>query len=192
MVQTSELRLAVISQDAHVGRLAADACRMIGVRTTRVFESLDRFLVGEALLEPHALILCLGVRTFAEDIGWVQLYRRDPAAVDPMIPILTLLPKTEFGMVKAAIGSGANELLSLPLAPARLEKTLAAAMAQSRPFVRSATYVGPCRRRFRDQVFEGPDRRRKVAGAANAGPEDRAARKARLAQALDDWNAARD
>ncbi len=80
-------------------------------------------------------------------------------------PIVMIMPAPSKDKVFAARDSGVNEILGLPLTAKQMDARLQHISAQSKPFVRSSTYIGPCRRREVMQVFHGKDRRRAPAGA---------------------------
>jgi len=75
-------------------------------------------------------------------------------------PIVMIMPAPSKEKVFAARDAGVNEILGLPLTAKQMDTRLQYLSSQPKPFVRAATYIGPCRRREAMQVFHGKERRR--------------------------------
>ncbi|SDE05671.1 hypothetical protein [Kordiimonas lacus] len=86
-------------------------------------------------------------------------------------PIIMIMPTPSKDKVFTARDAGVNEILGLPLTGKQIDTRLQYISAQPKPFVRAATYIGPCRRREVMQVFHGKDRRREAKGPNAAGPQ---------------------
>jgi hypothetical protein len=61
--------------------------------------------------------------------------------------------------VEAARLAGVNGYLRKPISQLALKKRVRAVVVHPRPFIVTATYVGPCRRRRQDPDYAGPWRR---------------------------------
>ena len=59
-----------------------------------------------------------------------------------------------------------NEILGLPLTAKQLEARLNHIYLHPKPFVRCPTYIGPCRRREKMQVYHGVERRKNAPAGA--------------------------
>lgn len=93
-----------------------------------------------------------------------QLLRRaavseDPRFPNPRIPILMLTSRHRSRDVTEARNAGVNEFIIKPFSTRSLIRGLASALCRPRPFVVSANYVGPCRRRHKDADYQGLLRR---------------------------------
>jgi two-component system, chemotaxis family, chemotaxis protein CheY len=95
-----------------------------------------------------------------EGIALVKRIRTDPASTNPYMPILMLTGYTEQWRVQAARDAGVTEFLSKPFTIISLLRRMEALIHAPRPFVRSADYFGPDRRRRQDPDYKGPERRK--------------------------------
>lgn len=91
-------------------------------------------------------------------IALVRALRRFPGLRSEM-PVMMVLPNPSRETVLQARNAGVNEILGLPLTGKLIGQRLAYIHHSPKPFVRVATYVGPCRRRNPPEVFTGVERR---------------------------------
>ncbi|CCQ74627.1 response regulator [Magnetospira sp. QH-2] len=75
------------------------------------------------------------------------------------IPIIMITSWSRIAVIEGARDSGINEILAKPVSPLSLYNAVVKVIMKPRPFVRSATYFGPNRRRSNDPKRTGPDRR---------------------------------
>lgn len=94
--------------------------------------------------------------TGEEFARWIRTDKESP---DQEIPIIMTSAYSEPARVIAARDAGVNEFLVKPVSLARLDRRLSACIESERPFVRSLSFVGPCRRRAAKAGFNGPYRR---------------------------------
>ncbi|HEY8618243.1 response regulator [Phenylobacterium sp.] len=94
-----------------------------------------------------------------------QIRRHRRAAVAET-PIVMLTGSASAESVRAARDAGVNGYLVKPFTVVAVHERLVATLSHRPPFIRSATYIGPDRRRRRDPAFTGAERRR--AGRASA------------------------
>lgn len=86
--------------------------------------------------------------------------------------------------VESARGAGADAYLRKPISLAAMQLRVRKVIANPQPFVVTAAYVGPCRRRRQDEAYVGPRRRLDDPGPnAAAIDEDEINLKAELARA---------
>ncbi len=74
-------------------------------------------------------------------------------------PIIMLTAHTERSVVESARDAGIDEILAKPISAKALLVRINAVTHERRPFVRSASYVGPDRRRRNDPHYRGPRQR---------------------------------
>lgn len=86
----------------------------------------------------------------------VRASERQPFQI---VPIIMLSANGDHGQAGRARDAGINAFITKPVSPLQLGAKVVEVIANPRPFIRSATYVGPDRR-FRDVAFSGSDRRR--------------------------------
>jgi DNA-binding response OmpR family regulator len=78
-------------------------------------------------------------------------------------PVIMMSREPTLAAMREAQNAGAHEFLIRPFSAYQLAKRLQA-IAAPRPWVETAAYVGPDRRRFNSAAMPGLDRRRRPAG----------------------------
>jgi DNA-binding response OmpR family regulator len=76
------------------------------------------------------------------------------------VPIIMMTGHTERTRVTAARDAGITEFLAKPISAKGLYQRVYSVVAQPRPFIKTATYFGPERRRTSNAKYAGPERRR--------------------------------
>jgi len=89
----------------------------------------------------------------------VRRLRLDPDSPARYIPVIMLTGYTEKSKVLNARDIGITEFLAKPVAARSLHARIVNIIENPRPFVRTATFFGPCRRRLNLPNYEGKDRR---------------------------------
>lgn len=92
-----------------------------------------------------------------------------PAALAPVVMVTGHANLTR---VAAARDAGVNEVIVKPVTGQLLADRLRRIIADERPFVRSESYVGPCRRRRTPKAYPGPFRRSGDGPRAQAKPAE--------------------
>lgn len=107
---------------------------------------------------PIDLIICDINMQPMNGMEFTAYVRTAPNSPDPHVPIIVCTGHAEIGHICGARDAGANEILRKPITVKSVYERIRAIVERPRPFVRSADYYGPDRRR-RDVPFDGPDRR---------------------------------
>jgi len=92
-------------------------------------------------------------------LEFVKKIRTDPNSPNPFVPVIMLTGHTHIDHVRMARDAGANEFLAKPVSVKAVLSRLMAVIEHPRPFVRSKSYFGPCRRRRAMDDYRGPERR---------------------------------
>ena len=117
------------------------------------------------------LVICSWLRDIIKGPEFVKMVRSGKNTKNPYIPIIMLSAFTEAFRITEARDAGVNEFLAKPVSPKALYQRIVAVIEKPRPFVRTATYFGPCRRRQTLGPPAGyPERR--VADPTPVGRED--------------------
>lgn len=74
-------------------------------------------------------------------------------------PIIVVSASSAPSMVAKARDCGATGFLSKPFSRASLGLQIARTASNARPFIATATFAGPDRRRWNDPTYRGPERR---------------------------------
>ena len=82
-----------------------------------------------------------------DGLGAIGRLRRELVWPALAIPAILLTQSATMGTIRSAVLAGADEVLSLPLTHKTLAGRMLACKIRPRPFFRTGSYVGPCRRR---------------------------------------------
>jgi len=132
--------------------------RAAGVARVADCESLEDAVVKAREFEPDALIVEW------EDAGLDGLaitrkIRGGAVEIPRAIPIIMTTSRASIADVERARIAGVTEYAVKPMSARALVQRIEQIIYRPRPFVVTASYVGPCRRRSIDAYFMGPFRR---------------------------------
>lgn len=153
------LRLLIVDDNRHAAEIVKSVLSSVGAQQMYDAATPDRAF---RLLKEHPFDVIIVDQNLGQGDDGTQLVKRirnDPSSPNPYIPILMLTGYTEQRRVKAARDAGVSEFLSKPFTVAGLLRRMEALIHHPRPFVRSADYFGPDRRRKADPDYTGPERR---------------------------------
>ena len=152
------LKILLVDDNHHMRVLLTEILRAIGVR--QVFEAADG---AEALqmMRTHAIDIVMTDLAMQplDGIDFVRLVRNSPDSPHPMIPVIMITGHSTIRRVAEARDVGVTEFLSKPVTARGVIERISRVVDHPRPFVRSADYFGPDRRRREDQSYQGPYRR---------------------------------
>ena len=168
------LNILLVDDNPHMRVLLGEILRAIGVR--HVFEANDG---AEALQtmrhHPIDIVMTDLAMQPLDGIDFVKLLRNSPDSPNPLIPVIMITGHSTKRRVAEARDVGVNEILVKPVTARGVIDRLTRVIDHPRPFVRTADYFGPDRRRrIPDPDYEGPFRRGGDPGVALGG-KDKAA-----------------
>jgi CheY-like chemotaxis protein len=136
----------------------AGLARAAGVTRLLLAESTDEAL---ALLPDGVVsVVIIDFTTKPLDAcGFARHVRASSNVSIRAVPMIVLMARATRADVQAAREAGINAVLMKPCSQAMLQDKITAVLAEVRPFVVSAEYVGPCRRRRAEAGYRGPLRR---------------------------------
>lgn len=91
-----------------------------------------------------------------EFVNWV---RNSPDSPNPETPMVMITGNNQHQEILEARDAGVTEFIAKPVTVAAIMNRLNSCLLEPRKFVRSASYVGPCRRRRKHLDYHGPKRR---------------------------------
>jgi CheY-like chemotaxis protein len=156
------LRLLVVDDNRHAAEIVKSILASVGAQDIADAGTPDRAF---KLMKENPFDVIVVDQNLGQGDDGIQLVRRirsDPSSPNPYVPILMLTGYTEQRRVKAARDAGVTEFLSKPFTITGLLRRMDALIHQPRPFVRSADYFGPDRRRKADPDYTGPERRNRT------------------------------
>lgn len=158
MSDFSRLRVLIVDDNHHMINIVKTILRGFGIK-----DFLEARDAAEAFDLFRGTAVDFIVLDFAMNIldgtDFVRLVRTGSDSPNPYVPIIMLTAYSERSRVLAARDAGVTEFCCKPVTPVELYKKVAAIVNSPRPFVRSNVYVGPDRRRHKDDNYKGDDRR---------------------------------
>lgn len=153
----SELRVLLLEDNALTQRLVKSILKSFQVRDLQMMED---GAAGMKLLKHSEvdIIVCDFDMKLMNGIEFIKEVRRSKDEHIQTIPIIMLTGYTEQHRVVDALNSGVNEFLAKPIAPLQLYKRFVSIIDRPRTFIRSATFMGPDRRR-KNTSYMGEERR---------------------------------
>ena len=154
-----KVRFLIVDDNVHMLNIVKTMLRGFGA--TNVFEARNSQDAVKSLRQDAIDIVLLDYVIGSEDgADFLRRLRRDPDSPAPYVPVIMLTAHAEKTRVETARDAGVNEFCTKPVTPTDLLRKVARVIDHPRPFVRSASYVGPDRRRRDDPDYLGPERRK--------------------------------
>lgn len=158
MKSLSLVRVLVVDDNRQMRLLVRELLRALDMRHCSEAANADEALT--LLRSWHADLVITDLAMGKEDgISFARRIRTAPASPNCTVPIIMMTGHAEMSRVAAAIDAGVNTFLAKPISVKSLADHVSAALNDRRPFVRTATYFGPDRRRRQALDFKGPYRR---------------------------------
>jgi CheY-like chemotaxis protein len=89
-------------------------------------------------------------------VEFTRFIRSSPLSPNPFLPIILMTGHAERAKVMAARDAGIHEFMVKPITARGLLGRFNTVLAKPRPFVRTARYFGPDRRRLSAENYDGP------------------------------------
>jgi len=158
-IEFNRLRFLVIDDNAHMRRILRTLLHGFGAR--EVYEAEDGASGLEAFTHyvPDIMIVDWAMPIF-DGLELTQMIRQPGANANPYVAIIMLTGHSEKRRVIAARDAGITEFLAKPISAKGLYERIVNVVANPRPFIKTATYFGPDRRRLSNPSYIGPERRK--------------------------------
>lgn len=140
-------------------RILRDMLTSLGVGRVTEAESGREAMKRLRLTPPDILFTDWEMQPM-DGIELIRMLRLAPDSPNPFLPIVLITAHSAEERVAAGRDAGATEVLAKPITPWSVVSRLTAIIERPRPFVKSATYFGPDRRRHHSADYPGPFRRR--------------------------------
>ena len=152
------LKILLVDDNHYMRVLLAEILRAIGVKD--IFEANDG-AEGLQMMRDNAIDVVMTDLSMQplDGIDFVRLLRNSPDSPNPLIPIIMITGHSTIQRVAEARDAGVNEFLAKPLTARGVIERISLLVENPRPFVRTADYFGPDRRRRADPRYQGPWRR---------------------------------
>ncbi|HMO43421.1 MAG TPA: response regulator [Phenylobacterium sp.] len=152
------IRILIVDDNHHMRVLLVEILRAIGV--VHIHEASDG-AEGLQKLRNHQIDIVMTDLSMQplDGIDFMRLLRNSPDSPNAMIPVIMITGHSTMRRVNEARDAGVNEFLAKPLTARGVLERLTRIVEHPRPFIRTADYFGPDRRRRNDPKFAGPWRR---------------------------------
>ena len=153
-----KLKILVVDDNAHMRKLVVTILQAFGVVLIYEADSGERAWTVLREFNPDVLVLDWMMEGMS-GLDLVKMIRTDPQTPNPFVPVIMLTGHTHIDRVRQARDAGINEFIAKPVSVKTLMNRLLSVIENPRPFVRTKSYFGPCRRRRGDMEFRGHERR---------------------------------
>ena len=159
------LKILVVDDNQHMRKLVITILQAFG--TTQIFEAPDGEHAWDVLRVTNPDVVMLDWQMEGMNgLDFARMVRTSPNSPNPFVPIIMLTGHTHVDHVRLARDAGVNEFLAKPVSVKAILTRLISVIEHPRPFVRTKTYFGPCRRRRASDEYRGPERRANVEATA--------------------------
>ncbi len=140
------LKILLVDDNAHMRAIVATILKSIGAR--KILECKDGEEALKALRDWPADIAIVDYQMQPMDgVAFTKSVRAAESSANPYLPIIMMTSFAERQKVVEARDSGVTEFLVKPVTTRGVIDRLNAVVFKPRPFVRTASYFGPSRRR---------------------------------------------
>lgn len=148
----------VVDQNHYHRSIAIDQLRVMGMG--RVLGAGDSAEAWELLCRHKPdIVLVEWFEKQGDGLDFVRRVRNSEQAPNRAVPMFMLTARGAQTDVEAARLAGVDGYLRKPISTLGVQKRLRTVMLNPQPFIVTASYVGPCRRRKANPNYKGPFRR---------------------------------
>lgn len=152
------IRVLIVDDNHHMINIVKTILRGFGMKT--FYEAKDAAEAFDIVRDEAVdLIIVDYLMDLLDGTDFVRLVRTGEDSPNPYIPIIMLTAYSERSKVIAARDVGVTEFCAKPVTARELYRKVVACIETPRPFVRTNSYFGPCRRRRRNGNYTGEERR---------------------------------
>ena len=152
------LKIVVVDDNVHMRKLVTTILQAFGVAQIFEAESGERAWTVLREVNPDVIVVDW-VMEGMSGIELISMIRSNPASPNPFVPVIMLTGHTSAEHVRIARDAGISEFIAKPVSAKTMMSRMVAVIEHPRPFVRTTTYFGPCRRRRGADDYRGPERR---------------------------------
>ena len=159
------LKILVVDDNQHMRKLVVTILQAFGA--IQIFEAADGEHAWTILRDANPDVILLDWQMEGMNgLEFARMVRTSENSPNPFLPIIMLTGHTHIDHVRQARDAGVNEFLAKPVSVKAILTRLISVIEHPRPFVRTKSYFGPCRRRRGNDEYRGPERRANVEATA--------------------------
>lgn len=152
------LKVLVVDDNQHMRMLVGAILEAYGIKD--ILDAANAEDAWKRMVDnPCDMIFLDWVMEGMSGVELAEKIRTSPESKNPFLPIVMLTGHTSLERVHQARDAGINEFLAKPVSSKTILSRLVSVIEHPRPFVRTRSYFGPCRRRRRNDEYHGPERR---------------------------------
>lgn len=154
----SDLSVLIVDPNQHHRAITSEILRAAGFMRIFTAENSADALAEMRMWQPRVVVVEWAMAPI-DGIEFTKRIRRGEQGIDRTIPIIMLTARNKISDVEVARMAGVHEYAIKPVSSTALLTRMEAAAMRPRRFVDSPVYVGPCRRRKKNDSYHGPRRR---------------------------------
>lgn len=164
------LKILIVDDNKHMRVLLGEMLRALGV--VDIFEATDGAQGFQVMRNnPIDIIMTDLSMEPVDGIEFVRMLRNSPESPNRMAPVIMVTGHSTLQRVNEARNAGVNEFLTKPLTARGMVERINQIVENPRPYIRTASYFGPDRRRRADPNYAGPERRVAEPAQQKAAPK---------------------
>ena len=153
-----EMIALIVEDDRHMRKLIRNVVLSLGVKG--VVEASDGAAALEELKTSRAdLVLCDMRMEPMGGLEFVKRLRSERENPYRLVPVIMITAYAELETVANARDAGVSEFMAKPISADALDKRIQRVLKDPRNFVEAPDFVGPDRRRSKNEKFGGENRR---------------------------------
>lgn len=170
-IDINSLRVLIVEDNVHFRTLIRTILEALGVG--KMEEATDGASAIEVLNRFDADLAIMDWKMDGVDgLQCLKRVRSDADSPNRFLPVLMVTGFADEELAREARNAGVNDFLSKPISAKSLLSRIVAVLESERPFIEAGGYFGPDRR-YQEQPFDGPDRRKSQSGLVTpGGPSD--------------------
>lgn len=159
--ELKNIRVLVLEDNGHMRKLLRNMLLAVGVG--EVVDMTDAAMAYIKLKQTPVDFALVDWEIYpVSGLEFVRKIRTERDSPNPFLPIIMVTGHTERERVTKARDLGITEFLAKPISAQSLAQRIEELVDRPRPYIRTGTYFGPCRRRKRGGIFIGTERRQSV------------------------------
>ena len=159
--ELSKVRVLVLEDNGHMRKLLRNMLLAVGCG-----EVLDMADAAHAYIKIKQTPVDFAIVDWeiypVSGLEFVRKIRTERDSPNQFLPIIMVTGHTERERVTKARDLGITEFLAKPISAQSLSQRIEELVDRPRPYIRTGSYFGPCRRRKRGGIFIGTERRQPV------------------------------
>ncbi|HVY83613.1 MAG TPA: hypothetical protein VG943_00645 [Caulobacterales bacterium] len=160
--------ICLIEPNKFEAQIIVDLLRNAGVEKIKHFTDSEDAMLALELYPANIIVAALESQPLG-GVAWTRAFRRNHQMANRKAAVFLTSRAFSRAIAEDCRHGGANALIGKPISGATLTATIKKVLANPRPFIDAAGYVGPCRRA--GIVTAGAPKRRRKADQAAKAPE---------------------